>query len=335
MTDPLLEFDGTTIQYQTETGPLTAVSDASFEIAAGEYFGLVGESGCGKSTLASSVIGGLDKNGEVVDGQIRYKGTDISGYSEQQYNEEIRWKEISYIPQSSMNSLDPLERVDDQVVEIAQTHTDLSSAEALERFQEMLEIVGISADRVTDYPHQFSGGMQQRVIIALALYLEPNLLIADEPTTALDVIMQDQIFKYLDNIKAETDTSLLLITHDISVVFESSDKMAVMHGGQVAETGTVADIYDHPQHPYSIMLQKAFPDHRRPDVELETIENAPPKNFGAVDYCTYADRCPLATEECRDRAPSLEGVGGDGQQAACFHTDRSDELRDTREVGQR
>ncbi|MFC7133257.1 MULTISPECIES: ABC transporter ATP-binding protein [Salinibaculum] len=334
MSEPLLQFDDTTIQYQTPSGKLTAVSDASFEINRGEYFGLVGESGCGKTTLSSAVIGGLDKNGDVVDGRILYKGEDISNYSEKEYNENIRWKEISYIPQSSMNSLDPLERVDKQVVEIAQTHTDLSKEEALDKFEEMLEIVGISASRVTDYPHQFSGGMQQRVIIALALYLEPNLLIADEPTTALDVIMQDQIFKYLDNIKAETDTSLLLITHDISVVFESSDKMAIMHGGQVAETGTVSDIYDDPKHPYSIMLQKAFPDHRRPDAELETIEGVPPQIFGDVDRCTYADRCPLATQECRDEAPPLEIVGSDDHRASCFHTDRADELRESEVIHQ-
>jgi oligopeptide/dipeptide ABC transporter ATP-binding protein len=170
--------------------------------------------------------------------------------------------------------------------------------------------------------------MQQRVIIALALYLEPNLLIADEPTTALDVIMQDQIFKYLDKIKAETDTSLLLITHDISVVFESSDRMAIMHGGQVAETGTVTDIYDDPKHPYSIMLQKAFPDHRKPGAELETIEGVPPQIFGEVARCTYAERCPLATQECRDAAPPLETVGDADHQASCFHTDRSAELRE-------
>jgi oligopeptide/dipeptide ABC transporter ATP-binding protein len=187
----------------------------------------------------------------------------------------------------------------------------------------MFEIVGLPENRIRDYPHQFSGGMQQRAIIALALFLKPSIIIADEPTTALDVIMQDQIFKHLDAIKGSTDTSMILITHDISLVFETCDELAVMHGGQVAETGEITDVYDEPKHPYSYLLQKAFPDIRYPNRELQTIEGTPPQQFGDVNYCTFADRCPWSTEECRESAPELFTTDGsaDGHRAACFRTE--------------
>ncbi len=323
MSEPLLEVEDLTIRYATEEGAVTAVSDASFSIREGEYFGLVGESGCGKSTLVKAVLRGLDDNGSIVSGTIRYRGEEIQAYPEQRINREIRWKEISWIPQSSMNSLDPLRRISTQAVELANVHSDLTQEEALSKFADMFEVVGLPEERITDYPSQFSGGMKQRAIIALALFLEPDLVIADEPTTALDVIMQDQVFKYLDEVKERTDTSVLLITHDISVVFESCDRLAIMHGGQIAETGTTADIYDTPHHPYSILLQGAFPDVRHPRRELVTIEGRPPKVLGDVDYCTFVDRCPWAVDECTQQAPPLErvGDGSDGHRAACVRRD--------------
>ncbi len=303
---PILELDDVTIQYRTSGGMLTAVSDASFTIGQGEYFGLVGESGCGKSTIAKTLIGALDDNGEIASGEIRYKGDPIEHYTENQFNKELRWKEISMIPQGSMNNLDPIEKISDQAIEIAQVHTDMTKSEALERFKELFEVVGIQQSRIHDYPHQFSGGMEQRAIIALALFLRPSLIIADEPTTALDVIMQDQVFKYLDEIREEGNASMVLITHDISLVFESCDDIAIMHSGQVAETGDIETIYDNPRHPYSFMLQGAFPDHRYPDRDLEIIEGYPPENMGDVSYCTFVDRCPYAVDECREMAPELE-----------------------------
>lgn len=329
MTEPLLEVDDLTIQYRTREGPLTAVSDASFTIRQGEYFGLVGESGCGKSTIAKSLLGGLDENGEVTSGTIRYKGEEIQGLTDNQLNDKIRWKEISYIPQGSMNSLDPLETVSDQAWDIAKVHTDMSRSEAVERFEEMFEIVGLQKSRINDYPHQFSGGMQQRAIIALALFLNPSLIVADEPTTALDVIMQDQVFKYLDDVKEETETSMLLITHDISLVFESCERMAIMHSGQVAEEGSTVHLYDEPRHPYSILLQEAFPDIRFPDRELGIIEGYPPRTMGEVDYCTFVDRCPWAIEECAESAPPLEPISDDegfDHRAACIRKDEVLEL---------
>ncbi len=328
MTDPLLEAEDLTVQYETESGMITAVSDASFVINEGEFFGLAGESGCGKSTTAKSIIGGLDSNGQVTSGKIRYRGTEIQDYSEKQLNEELRWKEIAWIPQSAMNSLDPLQTISEQAVEIGTVHTDLSKAELREQLKEMFSIVGLQESRINDYPHQFSGGMQQRAVIALALFLEPSLIIADEPTTALDVIMQDQIFKHLDKIKAKLDTSLLLITHDISVIFESCETVAIMHASQVAEYGTVDAVYHNPRHPYAFMFKEAFPDVREPDRELEVIEGYPPQLGEEIEFCSFVDRCPWATEECREAAPELEAVEDDDpiHVASCFRKEEAYEL---------
>jgi oligopeptide/dipeptide ABC transporter ATP-binding protein len=336
MAEPLLEVEDLTVKYETHSGSITAVSSASFTVNEDEYYGIVGESGCGKSTIAKAIIGGLDDNGKITSGQIRLRGRELQDLSEPELNRDVRWKEVSYIPQSSMNSLDPLQRVSEQALEIADTHTDLSEEEALDRFREMFEIVGIPENRITDYPHQFSGGMHQRTIIALALFLDPDLIIADEPTTALDVIMQDQIFKYLDKMGDVADTSMILITHDISLVFEACERLAVMHGGQVAEEGHITDIYDRPRHPYSILLQKAFPDINRLDEELETIPGKPPQLQEEADYCTFADRCPWAIDECREGAPAFESVvderdTGAEHNVACVR--RNEVLNDYRTNG--
>jgi peptide/nickel transport system ATP-binding protein len=329
MSDPLLEVEDLCINYHTGGSDIRAVTDASFTVDEGEYFGLVGESGSGKSTIAKSIIGGLDDNGEVVSGKIRYKGEEIQDLTDSELSDTIRWKEIALIPQGSMNSLDPIMKLSDQAIELAQTHTDWGEQKALDRFRELFEIVGLPEERINDYPHQFSGGMQQRAIIALALFLEPSLIIADEPTTALDVIMQDQILNYLDQIRDQGDVSMLMITHDISVIFETCDSLAVLHGGQVAESGKTTSVFDRPRHPYSILLQEAFPDIRFPDRELTNIQGQPPQLTEEVDYCTFADRCPWAVEGCRQGAPPLEPIEGDDEEdhrAACIRSHEMEEL---------
>lgn len=335
MSAPLLEVEDLTVQYETDNGALTAVSDVSFAIEPNEYFGIVGESGCGKSTLAKAVSGALSSNGRIESGRVRYKGEEIQDYTEERLNEEIRWKEIAVIPQSAMNNLDPLETIADQAIGLAKTHTEMTREESLETFKELLDIVGVDRERIDDYPHQFSGGMEQRVIIALALFLDPELIIADEPTTALDVIMQDQVLSYIDDIKDETETGMILITHDISVVFETCDTLSVMHGGQMVESGTVEALYDNPRHPYTIMLQDSFPDVRFPEKRLAPIGGQPPEDYGEVDYCTYADRCPLAVEECRRSAPEIEtieengGVGINGDhRVACYRHEDAPQIRE-------
>lgn len=328
MTEPILEFDKVDITYRTRgNNDVHAVNGASFAIGEHEYFGLVGESGCGKSTIADSIIGGLDENGEVTGGTITFKGKEIQSYSEKQFNREIRWKEISVIPQSSMNSLDPVMKLSDQAIEMAEYHTDLTKREAVDRLRELFAVVGIPESRIHDYPHQFSGGMQQRTIIAFALFLEPSLIIADEPTTALDVIMQDQILDYINDLKDDWDVSMLMITHDISVVFENCDSMAVMHGGQMAESGSVEDVFDRPRHPYSILLQNAFPDIRYPDRELAVIDGYPPQLTEHPDYCTFAERCPWSTKACYDGAPDPEAIEGNADHRAwCVRADGMEAL---------
>ena len=319
----LLEVNDLTIKYRTEKGDLTAVSNANFSVNEEEYVGLIGESGCGKSTVVKALIGGLDANGFIDSGEILFNGESLGDMTQEELNKEIRWKEISYIPQSSMNSLDPLQRISEQATEIASAHTDQPKAETIERLSELFEVVGINPDRMYDYPHQFSGGMEQRAIIALALLLNPSIIIADEPTTALDVIMQDQVMKYLDSIKEELGTSLLLITHDISVVMESCEKQVVMHSGQVCESGATSELFESPRHPYYILLKEAFPDIRFPDRSLEVIEGHPPETIGDVDWCTFANRCPWAVEECHQKPPNLENVDSDSEQhtVACFRKD--------------
>jgi len=327
MSDSILEVEDLNVTYRTRSQDVQAVTGASFEIHPDEYFGLVGESGCGKSTLAKSVIRGLDQNGEITNGKIRYKGEEIQDLTQKEFNEEIRWNEISVIPQSAMNSLNPLERISDQAVEVADTHTDWTPAETLDKLRELFDVVGLPESRVNDYPHQFSGGMKQRAIIAMSLLLDPSLVIADEPTTALDVIMQDQFLKYLDDLREIRDFSLLFITHDIAVIFEICDSLAVMHGGMIAEAGTTEDIFDQPRHPYAILLQQAFPDVRHPDRELEEIQGTPPALGDTVDFCTFADRCPWSEPACREGAPPLEPVepGSAGHATSCI---RSDEMED-------
>lgn len=334
---PLLEVENLTVQYQTANGQLTAVSDVSFTVEEREYFGLVGESGCGKSTLAKALSAALSENGRIASGTIKYKGRDLTTLSEAELDEEIRWKEIAIIPQSAMNNLDPLETIKTQALTLANTHTDMTHAEALDQFEDMLDIVGISPERVEAYPHQLSGGMEQRVIIAMALFLDPALIIADEPTTALDVIMQDQVLKYIDEVKDRTSTSMLLITHDISVVFETCDTIAVMHAGQMVERGAVEAVFDDPRHPYAVMLQEAFPDIRHPEQKLLAIGGQPPEDYGEIDYCTYVDRCPLATDECREHAPPMEEMPGSNDSewakhsVACYHHESAQSIQPTRE----
>ena len=334
--DPLLEVEDLHIHYHMSDDDIRAVSDVSFTVDRNEYFGLVGESGSGKSTIAKSVIGGLDSNGEVVSGKIKYKGREIQDFTEREYSDEIRWKEIAVIPQAAMNSLDPLMRISDQAVELAQRHTDWTEARALERLHELFEVVGLPASRIDDYPHQLSGGMKQRAIIALALLLDPDVIIADEPTTALDVIMQDQILKYVQEIKDERDLSMLMITHDIAVIFEQCDSMGVLHAGQLAEVGNVSDVFNAPRHPYAFLLQQAFPDIRYPDRELNVIKGVPPSLREDVNYCTFADRCPWAESECREAAPPLELIGDDeAHKTSCFRSDEMEELTADYTAGER
>jgi oligopeptide/dipeptide ABC transporter ATP-binding protein len=335
MSDPILDVTDLTVTYQDGGETVTAVSDANVTIQTGEYLGLVGESGSGKSTLAKSIIGALDDNGTIESGTIRYKGQDIQDMGTKELNREIRWKEISWIPQSSMNSLDPLKRISQQANELAKVHTNLTKAEIKERLSEAFEIVGLPPSRITDYPHEFSGGMNQRAIIALSIFLEPSLIIADEPTTALDVIMQDQIFRHLEELR-DRDTTIMLITHDISLVFEFCDSISIMHAAQIAETGPVGELYTDPRHPYSILLQESFPDFHDTNKELSEISGYPPQLGPDPDFCSFAERCPWVDDVCYDGQPALECVSDDVvHTVACARKDEIDpENRPLQQTGE-
>lgn len=331
---PLLEADGVSIEYETrESGQLRAVDELSFTIHADEIFGLIGESGCGKSTVAKAVLGLLPRNGEIISGEIRLRGVDLTQLSKQELN-KIRWQHISMISQGAMNALNPVHRVSSQLVEAIQNHDDVSKEEARERSAKLFELVGLDPERMDDYPHQFSGGMRQRAFIAMSLVHEPSLIIADEPTTALDVIVQDQILKRIKELQNELELSILLITHDISVVAETCDRMGVMYGGKLMEYGNLRSIFSEPFNPYTLGLKNAFPSLTGDQQNLISIPGSPPDLAELPSGCRFIARCPFATEDCRSAHPPLERVEDDHYSACYRHDDieRMREKADQREI---
>jgi peptide/nickel transport system ATP-binding protein len=299
----LLEVENLEVYYETEEGPAQAVDDVSFTLEEGENLGIVGESGCGKTTLAKAIIGILPDAGYVNGGSINFKGDELTGMSEEG-RRRLKWEEISMIAQSAMNSLDPVYTIREQIVEAIETHRPgTGRVESTEIVTDMFELVGLDPDRADDYPHQFSGGMRQRAMIAMALALEPSLILADEPTTALDVIMQDQILKRISQIQDEINSSMLVITHDVSVVAETCDRVLVMYAGKVAEEGPVDEIFNQPYHPYTIGLKRAFPNIRMSDQDLLSIKGYPPELIDPPEGCRFAERCPMADERCRVEEP--------------------------------
>lgn len=321
----LLEVDNLTVEYRTEEGSLRAAEEVSLTLGEGETHGLVGESGCGKTTVAKAVLGLLPRNGRVVDGTVRYRGRNLLDLSEEQLRTEIRWKEISWIAQNAMNALDPVWKVGSLMVEAIQQHEDMSKDRARERARSLVNQVGLEAGILTDYAHELSGGQRQRVAIALALTNDPTVVIADEPTTGLDVMIQEGVLQLLEEIQQELGMSVLLITHDMAAVGAVSDDVSVMYGGQVVEQGRASDIFKRPTHPYTIGLQNAFPtiDHAE---DLVTIPGTPPDLVDVQTGCRFENRCPFATDRCTSPIP-FESVD-DGHFARCLYTDRADEFRE-------
>lgn len=303
----LLTVENLTVEFPTRKGILTAIEDVSLSVEPGEILGLVGESGAGKSMTGAAIIGLIEPPGNIASGTIHLDGERIDNLPREAMR-RIRGRKIGAIFQDPLTSLNPVLTVGEQLIETIQTHLKLSRSEARTRAIEWLRRVGIPAPekRIDTYPHQYSGGMRQRVVIALALCAEPRLIIADEPTTALDVSVQAQIIALLRRLCKETGASVVLVTHDMGVIAETADRVAVMYAGRIVEIGAVADVIQRPQHPYTVGLMASIPRiGPRPDV-LEQIEGAMPRLDARPEGCAFSPRCPRRIAECATIRPALE-----------------------------
>lgn len=324
----LLDINNLQVNYRIdENREVQAVDDVSFSIEPGETFGLVGESGCGKTTLAKAIIRLLDANGYVSGGEIHFKGQDLAEVSNREIR-DVRWAEISIIPQSSMSGLNPVYKVGDQIVEAILRHEPETSPEAAhERARSLLERVGVEAERAEDYAHEFSGGMKQRAMIAMALACDPDLIIADEPTTALDVIVQDQVLQELEELQDELNVAFLVISHDISVIAETCDRVGVMYGGKLMEIGTTRDVFENTANPYTLGLKNSFPNIEHAQDRLVSIPGSAPSLENPEPGCRFRERCPFATQECSTEHPPLYRVEGE-HRSACYRLDDIDQIRE-------
>ncbi|WP_100486974.1 ABC transporter ATP-binding protein [Sporolactobacillus pectinivorans] len=306
----LLKVDKIKTEFKTEKGTVTSVDEVSFDLKEGETICLVGESGCGKSVTSLSIMHLLDKNGSVTQGSIVFNGKDLVNLSETEMR-KIRGNEISMIFQEPMTSLNPVLTIGDQLSEGIRLHMRYSRKKARDYSIEMLKSVGIPrAEAIIDeYPHKLSGGMRQRVMIAMALSCKPKLLIADEPTTALDVTIQAQILKLMKELRKNFKTSIVLITHDLGVVAEMADKVAVMYAGQVVEETDVFTLFDNPKHPYTLGLMKSIPHITNPDdMRLESIPGSVPSAHNMPEGCRFYARCPFAMDKCLGEKPELRSI---------------------------
>jgi len=316
--EPLLSVDGLTTEFATPEGRITAIEDVSFDLRPGEKLGIVGESGSGKSVTARSIMGLLDENGRIADGSVTLAGRELAGASESELT-DVRGTEIAMIFQDPMSSLTPVLTVGTQITETILEHQDVTKVEAREQAIELLDRVRIpDPESVVDsYPHELSGGQRQRVLIAIAISCDPDVLIADEPTTALDVTIEAQILDLLETLVDEEGMSLLQITHDLGVVAETCDRVAVMYAGRIVEEGPVSEVFVTPRHPYTAGLLRSTP--RIADVEPELLPGNVPDPGERPTGCNFAPRCPHATEDCRVADPPLEAAGS--HEAACVRTD--------------
>jgi oligopeptide/dipeptide ABC transporter ATP-binding protein len=326
VSEPLLAVEDLRVAFATERGRVYAVNGISFEIGAGETLGIVGESGCGKSVTSLALLGILPRSGGVTGGSARFAGRDLLKLSDRELR-AVRGKDVAMIFQDPMTSLNPVLTIGRQIREALVTHFDMSSKQADARAQELLDQVGIPSakTRLKDYPHQFSGGMRQRAMIAMALACRPKLLIADEPTTALDVTIQAQILDLLRSLVSEHDTALIMITHDLGVVAGMCERVHVMYAGTFVETGLADEIFASPRHPYTLGLLQSVP---RLDVgrvqRLRPIAGQPRNMLSPPTSCPFAPRCPNRIDRCTQELPLLEPMGGT-QRAACFNPARPDE----------
>ncbi|MDX6492204.1 MAG: peptide/nickel transport system ATP-binding protein [Gaiellaceae bacterium] len=293
---PLVELDDLVVDY----GRTRAVDHVSLSIRPGEFVGLAGESGCGKSTVAHALLRVLRPPGEIVSGRILFKGEDAAALNREELR-RFRWRNISLVFQSAMDSLNPVMRVGNQFVDMLRAHQRVDRSEALARAGDLLELVGIDRGRVRAYPHELSGGMRQRVVIAMALALRPELIVMDEPTTALDVVVQREILQEIEELKRELGFAVLFITHDLSLLVEFSDRIAIMYAGEIVESAPADDLFKRPEHPYTVGLMSSFPPLHGPIVRLTGIPGSPPDLANPPTGCRFHPRCP----HCSPDEPQL------------------------------
>ena len=318
MTDLTLDVQGLSTHFHTRAGPVRAVDNISFSVARGRVLGLVGESGSGKSVTGFSVIGLVDAPGQIVGGKILFQGTDLTKLDERSLR-DLRGNRIAMIFQDPMMTLNPVLRIDTQMIETVLAHDNVSREVARQRARDTLGMVGIPhpEERLTSYPHQFSGGMRQRVAIAIALLHRPDLIIADEPTTALDVTIQAQILAEVQKLAREVGTALIWITHDLSVIAGLADDIAVMYAGRIVETGTVAEVLDRPMHPYTHGLIGSVPSRNARGARLRQIPGMTPSLLNLPVGCAFRSRCERADAACEQDPPDSHPVPG--RTLRCFH----------------
>jgi len=326
--EPLLEVKNLKTQFFTQDGVVKAVDDVSFHVLPGETLGIVGESGCGKSITAMSIMRLIPSPpGRIVNGSINFEGEDILGMSDEEMR-NVRGNKIAMIFQDPMTSLNPVLSINRQISETLELHRGMSKSQSRQRSIELLKMVGIpnAEQRVDQYPHQFSGGMRQRVMIAMALSCNPKLLIADEPTTALDVTIQAQILDLMRNLQAEHNTALIMITHDLGVVAGMTDRVNVMYAGHVVETASTGELFANPKHPYTVGLLNSIPrlDASRKE-KLDPIRGLPPDLIDLPDMCPFLPRCDYAREKCEQQNPPLLEVNADHRSACWFWEEVSKE----------
>jgi len=306
-TEPLLNIRDLYVEYLTPRGAVGAVDGVSFAIAPGEVFGLAGESGCGKSTIAHSILRVLRPPAVITGGEILFKGQDVLDMDSAAL-QAFRWRDVSMVFQSALNALNPVMRIKDQIADVIVRHEQISKEAAYERAADLLETVGIERSRLDSYPRELSGGMRQRVVIAIALALRPPLMIMDEPTTALDVVVQKDILQQIEHLKQEMGFSILFITHDLSLMVEFSDRIGIMYAGKLVELAPAKEILDQPLNPYTQGLLGSFPPLVGEKIRLTGIPGSPPDLAAPPAGCRFHPRCPLAEARCRDLEPALRQV---------------------------
>jgi peptide/nickel transport system ATP-binding protein len=323
-TDPVLQVRDLSVSYVTARGDVGAVQDVSFDLARGEFLGIVGESGCGKSTLLFAIAQLLSPPAIITGGSVRFEGANLVDLTDTQLA-TIRWKKISLVMQSAMNALNPVKTIGAQFTDAMRAHGVKSRQEITDRSAEVLRMVGIDPVHLKSYPHQLSGGMRQRSMIAMAMLFQPDLVIMDEPTSALDVVAQRSLMVQIKKLQQELGFAIIFVTHDMSLVSHFSDRLMVMYAGQVAELGATRTVFDSPRHPYSLGLLEAFPSIRGEKVALTGIPGSPPDLSAPPEGCRFAPRCPVVVDACQQQPVQLRYI--DDVQVRCIRADGNGVVR--------